>query len=98
MSAVASINRTTSRSGPLLLLVKELFWLSVLYDFKLSASHIPGKLNTLSDKLSRLHNFEDAVDARILLVGKEVIVLCASHLSYATYVYLQEMWCLRWQH
>jgi hypothetical protein len=33
MSAVASINRTTSRSGPLLLLVKELFWLSVLYDF-----------------------------------------------------------------
>ena len=43
MAAVAAINNTTSRSADLLKIVKELFWLAVEFNFKLSAKFLPGK-------------------------------------------------------
>jgi hypothetical protein len=97
VSAVAAINNSTSRSGPLLEIIKELFWLAVKFDFKLSACHLSGKLNVLSDKLSRLHCFDDAVCAKNMLVGVNGVITCVNHISYTSYLFLQGMWSQRWQ-
>jgi hypothetical protein len=47
VAAVQAINNGTSRCMELWEIIKELFWLSVDYSFKLSAKHIEGKLNVL---------------------------------------------------
>jgi hypothetical protein len=92
LALMSAINKASSRSPDLLKLVKELFWLSVRYDFRLSASYLPGKLNILSNKLSRLHCLKDAEFARGMLVGYRNILSCKSHMSYDVYVSLQEEW------
>lgn len=93
VACVAAINKSSSRSPELMSLIRELFWLSVLYDFKISASHIPGDLNFLADRLSRLNSLPHAIDAANMLS-----TLCSYdtplplHMSYETYVYLQMLW------
>jgi hypothetical protein len=52
---VSLINRLTAREPLVLKCVKYLLYLSVMYDFEITAVHIPGKLNYLADALSRLH-------------------------------------------
>ena len=97
MSAVSAINISSSRSPELLKLVKELFWLSVRFSFKLSASFLPGKLNVLSDRLSRMHSLPEAEEGKIMLVGEFEILFCKGHMTYAVYALLQEMWRGSWR-
>jgi len=93
VAAVAAINNTSSRSPELLLLIKELYWLSVEFGFRLSSRHIAGKLNVLSDKLSRLCCFNDAVSARYMLTNScSMYVCCAGHMSYYAFMSLQCVW------
>jgi hypothetical protein len=58
MSTVAAINKGSSRSVDMLHIVQELFWCSVQFYFKLSAAHLPGKRNIVSDRISRMNVFE----------------------------------------
>ena len=51
----AAINKATSKNKMVMAAIRELFWLSVTYNFQLKASYIPGKLNILADAVSRLH-------------------------------------------
>jgi hypothetical protein len=93
MAAVASINKSTSRSSDLLPIVKELFWLTIKYNFKLSAVFIPGKLNILADHLSRLDDIESAFQAKsLLLPAVNDVLLCKSRISLMTFLMLQEKW------
>ena len=93
MATIAAINNTTSRSSPLLKIIKELFWLSVEYDFRLSAVHLPGRFNLFSDKLSRLHNVYDANYAMFLLTGGRMGSVCINnHMSYESFFSLQIEW------
>jgi hypothetical protein len=81
----------------MLVIIKELFWQSVKFNFKLSASYLPGKLNILSDRISGLHEFGCAVDANVLL--KEVnsdLVYCKGHMSQNAYFSLQSSWHQHW--
>jgi hypothetical protein len=92
-ATIAAINNTTSRSPALLLIIKQLFWLTVEHNFRLSAIHLPGKLNVLGDKLSRLHVKEDACFAIELLTGsRHNVVCCKGKMSELAYVSLQESW------
>jgi hypothetical protein len=92
-ATIAAINNTTSRSPALLLIIKELFWLTVEHNFRLSAIHLPGKLNVMSDKLSRLHVREEACNAIELLTGSSNnIVCCRGKMSKTAYMSLQESW------
>jgi hypothetical protein len=92
IAAAATINRSTSRSLELLQIVKEIFWLSVRYNFRISAQYLPGKLNILADRISRMSDFNEALCAKNLLCGSENVLFCSGHMTYASYVYLQEMW------
>jgi hypothetical protein len=93
VSTIAAINNTTSRSPALLSIVKELFWLSVEFEFRLSAVHLPGKFNLFSDKLSRLHCVYDANYAMFLLTGGRMgVVSSINHMSYESFFLLQSVW------
>jgi hypothetical protein len=92
-ATVAAINNSTTRSPGLLSIVKELFWLSVQYNFRLSAKHIAGTLNIFSDNLSRLHNrYNAAIAHDMLTCSVPGVIVCKNQMSYAAYVFLQNAW------
>jgi hypothetical protein len=96
-ATVAAINNTATRSPALLAIVKELFWLSVQYNFRLFSKHLPGKLNVFSDKLSRLHEVFSANNACVMLQGSSPgCVLCKGKMSYLAYMSLQRWWKEAW--
>ena len=97
VAAVQAINNGTTRCPELWEIVKELFWLSVQFDFRLSALHIEGKLNVLSDRISRLHDMSSALEVKQLLCGNvHVPLYCVTHMTYSTYVSLQRSWADAW--
>lgn len=66
--------------------VRELFWLATKFNFVLSAKHLPGKDNFVSDSLSRLHEPLAAATARLIITGNPFANLnCFSHMSYAAF-------------
>ena len=92
-ATVSAVNKGTSRSCEMLQMAKSLFWLSVKHGFKLSAVHIPGILNVLSDHLSRLNEYDAAIKANDWLTGGlNFDVECCGRMSYGTYCCLQEYW------
>ena len=91
--SVAAINKTTSKSSSIMDLVREMFWLATLYNFKLSAAFIPGKLNVLADRISRLHEFKAARSAYLLLnCHPRGFVNCFAHMSQSTFRLLLQVW------
>ena len=91
VSTVASINKGTSRSVEMLGIIQKLFWLSVEFGFKLSAVHIPGRLNVLSDRISRLHDAQCACDAMFYLTKDAELEVCG-HMTHKSYLWLQGCW------
>jgi hypothetical protein len=67
-------------------IVQQLFWLSVLHNFKLTAAFIPGRLNILSDRLSRLDVKSSANEGNWLLTnGQCNIIQCVGHMTHMTF-------------
>ncbi len=54
--ALSWINKGTSRNPTAMSLIREIFWLSVKYNFHLTAVHIKGCDNSATDLLSHLDN------------------------------------------
>jgi hypothetical protein len=93
MSAVAALNKSTSRSKQLMPIVRENFWLSVRYNITVSSTHISGKLNVLSDRISRMDNLWSAMQARFILANfSPFFVVCKGHMTNIAFVWLQEEW------
>ena len=84
-TSVSCINRGTSRS-PLLMkyFLRYMFWLSVVYNFRLTAMHFPGVDNVLADKISRLHEPYSRHYLLALLAASPL----SWHMSYNGFVYL----------
>ena len=53
-TAMHIINRGTSANPRVMELIRELFWLSVIYNFSLSASYLKGEHNIFADTVYRL--------------------------------------------
>jgi hypothetical protein len=73
-------------------IVQSLFWLSVKYNFKLTSKHIPGRLNYLSDLISRMHDKDSASKAQAILSPFANELECGSHMTYSSFLLLQECW------
>lgn len=54
VTAVAAINKGTSRNPFIMRCLRQLFWLSATYNFHVSARFLPGISNTVADDISRL--------------------------------------------
>ena len=55
-ATVAIINKGSSPNRLTMGLLRRLFWLSATYNFRLTATYIPGKSNMIADAFSRLHS------------------------------------------
>lgn len=55
VTAVAAINRGTSKNPFIMACLRQLFWLSAKYNFHVSARFLPGISNMVADDISRLH-------------------------------------------
>jgi hypothetical protein len=53
--AVRCINKGTSRNPLIMSIIRDLFWLSVVYNVNIECRFLPGKDNCLADAISRLH-------------------------------------------
>jgi hypothetical protein len=74
-------------------IVEELFWLCVTFDFQLTASHIAGYLNVVSDCLSQMNDLSSAQKAMWWLSGESwPLFYCKGHMTNAAYLSLQEGW------
>ena len=92
-ATIAAVNKGSSKSRDLMVVVERLFWLSILYNFKLSAVFLSGVDNILADRISRLHELNSAFDAQWLITnGVNNVVSCVNHMSHSSYVSLQEGW------
>ena len=92
-ATVAAVNKSTSRSPELMSLIRDLFWLSVQFDFRLTAAFIPGKLNILADRISRLHEPIAAIEAWNLLTHLTPFnCFMCFYLSWNTFCMLQSYW------
>lgn len=88
-SACNAINKGTSRSPEFMRCLRELFWLSVLNNFRVTATHIKGSLNNTADMISRLHEppmRDKFVNMYIPLNDTS----CLKHMSMATFLSLQD--------
>jgi hypothetical protein len=56
ITARAAINKGRSKSSLAMKMVREVFWWSSVFNFKIRAVHIKGTLNFLADAVSRLHS------------------------------------------
>jgi hypothetical protein len=92
-ATVAALNKTTSRSATLMVYIREIFWLAVANNITISCVHIPGRVNYVADRISRLNEFSLAMDARLLLANfSPAVVTVKHHMSWSAFVYLQELW------
>ena len=71
--SVFALNKGTSKNSFFMKCIREIHWLSVRFDFRITARHIPGKDNVLCDALSRLHDpvfFAKASDITYVLLPR----------------------------
>jgi hypothetical protein len=74
VATVSAVNKGSSRNPEMLSIMQQIFWLSVKHEFRLSASIIPGKINVLSDLISRLPSKESALELQCFLkYGNDVV-------------------------
>jgi hypothetical protein len=74
-------------------IVRDIFWMSVKYDFQLFSVFLKGTENVLADRISRLTDFECACDARKILANNvDCQVYCDGHMSIESYAMLQSRW------
>lgn len=58
ITAVHIINKGTTAHPLIMHALRQLFWLSAIYNFRFTAVHISGQLNSTADAVSRLHQLD----------------------------------------
>jgi hypothetical protein len=54
-TARSAFDKGTAKSELAMIMLRELFWISAMYNFEIIGLHIPGHKNILPDTISRLH-------------------------------------------
>ena len=89
-STVAAINKGSSHSPQLMKIVRQLFWFSVKFDFRLTASHIKGEHNEITDMISRLHMPAMAQKFIKWMNPVHLCINCSFNMSLNSFLKLQE--------
>ena len=100
-TAVACINKGTSRSREIMSIIREIFWYRELYNITLCCNYLPGVWNVLADSISRLNEVGMLSSLNNSLAFKVPLFNCvwplyfALHMSYKSFLYLVPQ-ILRW--
>ena len=89
MASVFAINKGTSRSPDFMKILRELFWLSIVFNFRLSAIHVKGIHNSLADTISRLHMPDQQFKLLSLLGCSNNGFNCVNNMSTKSFLTLQ---------
>ena len=55
-AAVAMINKGNTASPVVMAWLRDLFWMSAIHNFRITARYVPGIANVLADSISHLHD------------------------------------------
>ena len=88
-STVAAINKGSSQSPQFMEILRNLFWLSVKFDFRLSACHIKGELNVITVMISRLHMPQMRKKCITWMSPVNNCVNCFHNMSQRSFLHLQ---------
>eukprot|EP00112_Aurelia_sp_Birch-Aquarium-sp1_P001293 Seg1135.2 transcript_id=Seg1135.2/GoldUCD/mRNA.D3Y31 product="hypothetical protein" protein_id=Seg1135.2/GoldUCD/D3Y31 len=96
-AAVAMIKGTTA-NPQVMAWLRDLLWLSAIYNFRITAAYIPGIQNICADSVSRMHTTASLLIFYSLLCNMypPVVVLSSSlmdHMSYNSSVFLLSRFC-----
>ncbi len=73
--------------------LREIFFWSIVYNFKIEPFHIQGKLNEIPDAVSRLNTFNGLLRTRALLDTNFMhFEPFCHHMSYAAYLVCFQTW------
>ncbi len=93
-TAASAISKGTSKSAPVMNIVRQLFWVAVCHNFDIKCWFLPGCENILADSLSRLFEIDKLNTAAIWLHWKYEWfklmwpVFLLQHMSYKTFLLL----------
>ena len=102
-TAVSAFYKYTSRSKPIMQMVREVFQCSVIFDYQLKCWFLPGKNNFVADSLSRLDEWDSLCSAAYWLDWNNAWFHCfwqfelVMHMSYKTFLLIMPQ-CLKWTH
>ena len=96
--SVFMINKGTTKDALAMSWLRELFWLSVKYEFYVTAKFISGKDNFLSDMISRMHDVDFMFKACLVLNMQPIVYNNGdfvfnvyNNMSYNSYTFLQSV-------
>ena len=93
-AAVGIINKGSTGSPIIMQALRCLFWLSAVYNFRITAKYIPGQQNGVADAVSRLHSLHHLLyfwQALIAVYGPSTGVatdLLVNHMPYQSSFFL----------
>ena len=90
MSACNAINNGYFRSPEFMGILRELYWQSVRFDFRVTAVHIKGEQNIVPDMISRLHEEKSMYSFVKLLILNNVSLDFSNHMSINAFMSVQE--------
>ena len=90
-AVVYSINKGSSKSRLLMSIIRELFWIGVKFNFRLTISHIRGVQNLVADMISRLHQKNMFCKFVNMFQSKSGFIDFSRNMSYETYLSLQDV-------
>jgi hypothetical protein len=82
----ANLVKGTAKNSLLMPFIRELFWLSAIYNFEISAVYVPGRCNDLPDAISRLH--QDGQVTRLGSIFGIPTVICGFWVSHCFPVHM----------
>ena len=94
ISTRAAINKGVCRNPVLMQFLRQVFWLSVTFNFSLKAVHIPGKCNVEADSLSRLGSYghcrhwHQIITCGAPLDMSRFVFMSIHHMSYKSLSYV----------
>ena len=74
MCTMGVINKGTSKNNIIMENLREMFWLSAIYNFDIKAIHIPGAQNEIPDAISRLNEAKQWSRLSNLMLNNGVII------------------------
>ena len=96
--AVAMINKGCTRNPLAMSFLRDFFWLSATFNFRITAKYIPGVNNHIPDAISRLHEADKLLFFFRFLVGQSPcadpgIVPLANHKLADSALFLSYRYC-----
>ena len=97
-AAVAMINKGTTANPIVMTWLRDLFWMSAIHNFRITAVYIPGVDNVRADRISRMHKGPALLELYSYLCRDQAPLIVSSkllvdHMSPTSAIFLTSRFC-----